>query len=323
MEEPKFTRGEKGYITRITNQLKININKELIEIEELKEELKSDLIRNNTLIKKLEEKHTDADELLEEVKDIRNKIYEPDSYDIVLADEIETFIGDNNKFKDKRDTIYDEIMDFHKNIFGYKNKNGKTIEGFKSKFSYLYANNTKKQEELFQRIEGLLKGASTVALAKSFKEHKKSFNFSNVLWIMVFVLSIVSMMGLSIWGFIRADYQFEDMWKYTLGNIPFLAGAVWLAIYSGKQRSQNKRLQQEYAYKEDVAKIYYGLKQEIESLGKSDLGTKLNQQILETIITVVAHNPSNTLESKSHEDKGPILESLDKLTEVYTKSNNI
>ncbi len=335
MEDIKLTSGEKGYVTRITNSLEQNFKliikekteeytNELNEIVKLKENVENKISEVNKIITRLEDKENTADETLEEIKDVRDKIYEPDVNDIVLADEIETFIEENNNFNKKTSSIYEELRKYKKAILGYKDEKGKQIEGLKHKFDQqinsfqnLYQLNEEKQKELFQRIEGLLKGASTVALSKSFNEHKESFNISNWVWIFIFIISIGSMMGLSVWGFVNADYKFEEMWKYTLGNIPFLAGAVWLAVYSSKQRSQNKRLQQEYAYKEDVAKIYYGLKQEIESMGKTEIGTKLNQQILETIISVVAENPSNTLESKSHEDKGPILESIEKLVEVH------
>lgn len=181
--------------------------------------------------------------------------------------------------------------------------------------------NYKKNDELFNKIEGLLKGASTVALAKAFNEHKNSFNTSNKIWITLFVFSIMSMMGLSLWGFINANYEFKDMWKYTLGNLPFIGGAIWLAIYSSKQRSQNKRLQQEYAFKEDVAKIYYGLKEEVEKLGNSELGEKLNESVLKLIIDVVSLNPSTSLDSKSHNDNGPILDSIKSISEMVKNIN--
>ena len=110
------------------------------------------------------------------------------------------------------------------------------------------------------------------------------------------------------------------MWKGTLGNLPFIGGAIWIAIYASKQRSQNKRLQQEYAFKEDVAKIYYGLKKEIEELDDSELGKELNKRILEIILEVVSTNPSATLESRSHNDKGPVMEALNNISSLLKKN---
>lgn len=95
-----------------------------------------------------------------------------------------------------------------------------------------------------------------------------------------------------------------------------------MAIFSSKQRSQNKRLQQEYAYKEDIAKIYYGLKQEIDELGESDLGKKLNESVLKLVIDVVGLNPSESVESKSHIDNGHILEGLKNIGETIKSMKN-
>ena len=128
-------------------------------------------------------------------------------------------------------------------------------------------------------------------------------------------------MGISIYIFNKANFEVKEMWKGTLGNIPFLGGAIWIAVYASKQRSQNKRLQQEYAFKEDVAKIYYGLKKEIEELDDTELGKVLNKRILEVIVDVVSTNPSETLESISHNDKGPILEALNNISEKLGRNS--
>ena len=130
------------------------------------------------------------------------------------------------------------------------------------------------------------------------------------------------MMALSIIAFISSKYDPSEMWKYTLGNLPFLGGAIWLAVYASRQRSQNVRLQQEYAFKEDVAKIYYGLKQEIEELRDTELGQKLNEQVLAVVVETVSYNPSDTLDSKNHNDKGPVLEALNSVAEMVKDLKN-
>ena len=115
-------------------------------------------------------------------------------------------------------------------------------------------------------------------------------------------------MGFTLISFFAAKAELKDMWKITLGNLPFIGAGVWLAIFASKQRSQNIRLQQEYAYKEDVAKLYYGLKNEIEQLDNTELGKKLNESVIQILVETVAYNPSQTLDNHSHNDKGPILE---------------
>lgn len=348
-EKSEFTKGQKSYLGRYVNQFKSEKKEALdsFEIEseksisQFEEAYKDALAKIDDLEEKksaLEEKNSSLNLKLDEVNDFHSTVFEKDDDGNIISEEIEGYV---EKFKDSKneiEKIEGDIKEYKKKLFGYEDDEGNEINGLKHKIENLKdklqtsikesqtkldgftKENDAKQQELFNKIESLLKGASNVALAASFKEHKESFNISNYIWMVSFILSISAMMLLSAWGFINANYEFKDMWKYTLGNLPFIGGAIWLAIYSSKQRSQNKRLQQEYAYKEDVAKIYYGLKTEIEKLGTSELGERLNNRILQLIISVVENNPSSTLDNNSHNDKGPFLEALKNL-EKLIKSN--
>ena len=249
-----------------------------------------------------------------------------------MALQLHSFLEEFEHQKRSLSLTKSEIEKFSNELFGHLDEQGHINSGLKDKIKRqiekldsLYIEHDEKQRNLFDKIEGLLRGASTVALAKAFKEHKDSFRLMNSLWLVVFVLAILAMMGLSVFAFVYTQFEFNEMWKYTLGNLPFLGGVIWLAIYASKQRSQNKRLQQEYAFKEDVAKIHYGLKQEIEELGDSPLGQKLKEKVLEVLVEVVSLNPTKTLESLSHNDKGPIMEALhvlkDKINQEHITRN--
>jgi predicted nucleic acid-binding Zn-ribbon protein len=321
-DEKELKKGQKAYLRGVVNDFKENAKKALDSIENLKSELIKGEAGSPSLIEQFKKAETDLKKIKEEIVSIHSSIFDTDDNDAVLADDIEKFRDDFEKRKKEIESIHDNIASYEIKLLGVKNDDGTEIKGIQHKIEEqvkvltdLHKTNFERQEKLFQKIESLLKGASTVALAKSFNEHKESFNKSNSLWVKVFIGSIVSMMGLSVWGFIDSNHNLDDLWKHTLGNLPFLAGAIWLAVFASKQRSQNIRLQQEYAYKEDVAKIYYGLKQEIEELGETDLGARLNEQMLSIILETVSYNPSETLESNSHNDKGPMLETLNNMAQ--------
>lgn len=322
-EEKELKKGQKAYLKRIVNEFQEDANKALTSIENLKAELVKGKEGSPSLIEQFKKTEIELAEIKNNIIAINSAIFEEDENGNILSDEIEEFKELFEKRKNEIITVQNEIIAYQNKIFGIKRDDGTetkgiqhNIDGFVKKLDTLYDDNTTRLEQLFEKIEGLLKGASTVALAKAFNEHKESFKWSNILWITVFIISIVAMMALSVIAFISSEYNLSEMWKYTLGNLPFLGGAIWLAIYASKQRSQNVRLQQEYAFKEDVAKIYYGLKQEIEELGDSDLGQKLNKQILSIIVETVSYNPSNTLESKVHQEKGPILEAINNVSQL-------
>ncbi len=347
-EEQEFKKGQKSYLKRFVNLFQsdasialddfaANTEQSLSDFEKTKKVLNSEIETIKELISTIEEKENELQVKLDKISEFHSTIFEGDTDGNVISEEIEGFVDEFNEYKKEVENHKENIEEYKFELFGHEDEEGNEVTGLKHKIESLkkqlqgtikksqadldsyYSSNSKKQEDLFNKIEGLLKGASTVALAKAFKEHKDSFVTSNYIWMVLFVISVLSMMGISLWGFINANYEFKDMWKYTLGNLPFIGGAIWLAIYSSKQRSQNKRLQQEYAFKEDVAKIYYGLKQEIEELGESEMGNKLMSKMLETVLIVVSINPSETLDSKSHNDKGPIVEALNNATEIINK----
>ena len=317
-DEQKLTRGQRTYLKRIVNDFKDNANSVLSEISELQEQLITGSKDEPTLFEQIETTKEQVEGKKMEINALYNAIFKPSpSGKKSMALQLHSFLEEFEHQKASVTQMQSNIENFNDALFGTPNDVGITSGGLKAKvldkvkdFDDLYKQNAQRQDNLFAKIEGLLKGASTVALAKAFKEHKDSFRLMNSIWLSVFIVAIVLMMGLSLFAFVYADFKFDDMWKITLGNLPFLGGVIWLAIYASKQRSQNKRLQQEYAFKEDVAKIYYGLKKEIEELGQTPLGQTLNQRVLEVLVEVVSLNPSATLESLSHNDKGPIMEAL-------------
>lgn len=277
-EEKELTKGQKAYLKRIVNQFREEAKNSLTSIEELRTSLITGKEGELSLIEKFRTTESELEQIKDNINTIYAKIFEEDENGEIFKDSIDEFKDLFEKKKNEIIAIQSEIIDYQNKLLGVPKEDGtetnsikQKVEGFVKNLDALYKSNNERQEQLFEKIEGLLRGASTVALAEAFHNHKKSFNLSNILWGVTFILSIASMMTLSIIAFVSSKYELSEMWKYTLGNLPFLGGAIWLAIYASRQISQNVRLQQEYAFKEDVAKIYYGLKQEIEKLGDSDL----------------------------------------------------
>ena len=329
-KEENLSSGQKGYLKRVVNEFRKDAESELKEIQQLKSQIIGGGENNPSLIERLNGAEFEAQRIKSQIDSLHQEIFIPKVQgQQSLSDSISNFTEEFKQSRNELNEIKQKIEEYYDKLFGTENEQGQPIEGIQNKINVqvtklkdLYTNNKQKQESLFDDIEKLLKGASTVALAKAFNEHKDSFNIANYIWMVLFILSIGSMMGISLYIFENADFDLKDMWKGTIGNLPFIGGAIWIAIYASKQRSQNKRLQQEYAFKEDVAKIYYGLKKEIEELDDTDLGQQLNKRILEIIVDVVSTNPSDTLDNSSHNDKGPILEALNNLSSLLQNKNN-
>lgn len=314
-EERELRKGEKAYFQRYINAFQAEAKKSLDEIEKLKKEIVEG---------------TGDKDSFQKIKEYKDKISEMFDFIFEEDEDGDTIEDHLSEFKEHFDNESKEIHNlkvkiekYYEQLYGKEDENGNRTPGLTNKIDNLQKQlaenieaNEKKQKLLFEKIEELLQGASTVALAKAFEEHKRQFDKPNQLWQNVFISTLVSLMIFTLISFFVAKAEMKDMWKITLGNLPFIGAGVWLAIFASKQRSQNVRLQQEYAYKEDVAKLYYGLKNEIEQLDNTELGQRLNESVIQILVDTVSYNPSQTLDNHSHNDKGPILEALKNITET-------
>jgi hypothetical protein len=313
-EEKELKDGQKRYFQKYINEFKELSQEALLEIEDLKREFIEG---------------SDSSYSMEELEGFKNQLIGLHGFMVTQNNNGKTIEEQLISFKENAEKESKEILNLKNQISNYKDQlygaqdekgiliPGIThnIENMQKQLALNIEANEKKQEALLDKIEELLQGASTVALAKAFEEHKKQFDKPNKLWQWVFICTLVGLMGLSITAFFVSNPDLKDMWKITLGNLPFIGAGVWLAIFASKQRSQNVRLQQEYAYKEDVAKLYYGLKNEIEQLDNSELGQRLKESVIQILVETVSYNPSKTLDNKSHNDKGPILDALKSISE--------
>lgn len=159
------------------------------------------------------------------------------------------------------------------------------------------------------KIEGLLPGATSAGLAKSYHDQKNSYKWPNIIWSAVFTLTMIGMVYYAI-KTVTDSTDIGNAFMNILSRAPFFIPTIWLALFASKQQSQNRRLEQEYAYKESLAKSYDGYKREIENLPESDEKNEIMEKLVRTMIDTAGFNPSSTLEKQSHNDKPPIFGNL-------------
>ena len=111
----------------------------------------------------------------------------------------------------------------------------------------------------------------------------------------------------------------EEITKYILYSLPITLPLIWVAVYASKRRSENQRLEQEYAHKEALARSYISYKKQISELGKED--SELLEKLILEAINAISYNASKTLDKK-HGD-GTILneitQSIKNLSQRETK----
>jgi len=210
----------------------------------------------------------------------------------------------------------EDIDKFFIKIFGEEDAQGKRSGGLSTRISQkekeadaFLNTQEKKYKELFEKIESLLPGATSTGLAQAYYDQKISYKWPVIIWAVVFIFALV---GVFITGLISYDgsikFSFENILSVEqatsklIAKIPFFFALIWLAAFSSKQYRQNKRLEQEYAHKEVLAKSYQGYKRELESQGKTATDKEIIATLHKVLVATIAKNPSEIMDDGRSED---------------------
>jgi hypothetical protein len=248
---------------------------------------------------------------LDDISDIYDDfIKKPTAISSSKAEKLNEAFERVTEYKDEIGVIEKEVKEFEEKIFG---KTAEDEEAFRFKLSslkgeleVLHTDWEEKYGTLSKKIEGLLPGATSAGLAKSYHDQKNSYKTPNIIWSLIFTATMVGMVYYAIKVVSDSD-DVGNALLNILSRTPFFIPTIWLALFASKQQSQNRRLEQEYAYKESLAKSYDGYKREIEKLPPSEEKNEIMEKLVSAMVEAASFNPSSTLEKKSHNDSPPIL----------------
>lgn len=174
---------------------------------------------------------------------------------------------------------------------------------------------------LYNRVEGLLPGATSAGLASAYKDLKtaaeiKTTRYASLFYTLLGCLVIVAWVSItesvSIWPLGWEAVKFSDPTEFfakTLMKLPIVVPVVWAALTVSKRRSEMHRLAEEYAHKEALAKSYEGFKKQIIDIDADNKG--LLADLLEVLLKAVSLNAARTLDGK-HGDQMPLQEVIQK-----------
>lgn len=219
------------------------------------------------------------------------------------------------------------LKDFYDHVFGADEAEEDSEIGLKreldnriKELDEFKVEQNKAYSTLFQEIESLLPGATSAGLAGAYGSLRRSFSKSIRRYSLVFYFSLIF---IAISGLIAItskiglwEIEFVDVTdpaKILIGfvhKLPILFPALWLALFASKRRSEDRRLQQEYAHKEALTKSYQSFRTQIEAMKTGQ--EELMQKLLVAAIDAISSNASDTLDGK-HGDKIPLQELLEKI----------
>ena len=315
--------------TTVENQLQA-VNEATDKISQLEQQLLVGDDEQPSLQQQIETLHANAAGWHETIEGFHQDLTVGGDEQTAIIDDINTAKENTTALHNHTRTAFDasqgiinELTQFYTRVFGIKDDKGNVVSGLELELKTRNKNLDdfkSKQEEicsaLKEQIEGLIPGATNASLATAYKEKKEAFDdpigkASRLFYGSLAGLIFVSMVFIFEFGYTSNDgfsLQLIDisdptkLFSNLFFKLPITLPFIWLALTAQRSRNESRRLQEEYAHKEALAKSFQSFKQQIQHLG--DKGDEaLLKQLLEAAITTVAFNASSTMDAKKKDDK--------------------
>ena len=108
--------------------------------------------------------------------------------------------------------------------------------------------------------------------------------------------------------------------RAVLSILPLYIPVLWVAYSANRKMNLSKRLSEEYAHKEALAKSYASYKEQIESLDSDD--KSMQKIFIMKAVDAIAYNASETLDGK-HGDNHPMHGIVEKITDAVSQINKL
>jgi len=250
-------------------------------------------------------------------------------------------LSGQKSIEDAYNKVAAEVKDldtFHIKIFGKTNDAGEREGGLAGELDLRVKalidfedKQVIKYNALNEKIESLIPGATSAGLASAYKDMKLSFDkpIKNATYVHFFSIGLLIVMSIAFSIEINKGESWFTFAKFDNINavlialaqkIPFYGAVIWLAHVASKRRSENQRLQQEYAHKEALAKSYDSYKTQLELLGDED--KTMQKEFIMKAIDAIAFNASQTLDGM-HGDNHPTFDLVGKVLDTVTEIKDV
>ena len=212
-----------------------------------------------------------------------------------------------------------ELASFHDDVMGNAEKQKKgarqEFEDVRKQYVEDQAEQAQNFNALYDRIEGLLPGATAAGLASASNDQKHAYGKPILI---SSGIAAVTLLGLVIYGMWTAEpvTGWSSALLHLVSRLHIYGPGIWLVIIAMRKFNQYNRLEQEYAHKETLANTYVGFSREVEKLPDNDASKALREELLKSAIASSSYNPSTTLDGKGHDERPPVL---DKLADMLRK----
>jgi hypothetical protein len=144
-------------------------------------------------------------------------------------------------------------------------------------------------------IESLLPGATGAGLAHAFNERRQGFLKPQNRWQVVFIASVLAVVGVAATGLYHQIYHlptaptYEELVRLWLGRFPVVGALLWLALHASRESALAKRLEEDYGYKAAIASCLEGFQKQMSQYGKDvESNSPLGRLLNDTLATIAA-----------------------------------
>lgn len=218
-------------------------------------------------------------------------------------DDAETHIEQIKDIKKDVDDSQEKINDYYNELLFDKDSEEdehkqlsikSQIETVKKAFKNKVEQSEIEYKKLYDKISGLLPGATSAGLAASYETAKKKYKVG-LFWF-GFILSLLAVSSIY---FVSYYSLFTEPDRVTAVNIIMRFGLgvpfLWMAWFFQHLISQYTRLQEEYSHKEQVMRLYEGFSREISKVDTTDNEKGPMIELMKMMLETINMNPAVTL----------------------------
>jgi hypothetical protein len=158
-----------------------------------------------------------------------------------------------------------------------------TVEEYKSELTQL----TQQYEEIREKIDSLLPGATSASLASAFGRRKVEFASPKNRWFLLYVLSALAFIGVGLYVLVVHDdiNSFSELIFFALKRSPILAGIILIEEFARRNYNIALRLEEDYGYKEVLSRSFEGYKKQMDEIAdeKSTPVYQLSRNLLDAL----------------------------------------
>ena len=150
--------------------------------------------------------------------------------------------------------------------------------------------------ELKGKVIELLEKTTGASLAHSYDKTSKSHHKIQNRFIIFFIISLVGIITTGAINIVHNESpdKFDLLYSF-FKFIPIYTAFIWLALFSSKGISENKRLQEEYTHKKNVTVLFEGFKEKV-TAPDSEAKKEQIKNLFDSVVKMSSENPSSTLE---------------------------